>query len=421
MATQALIVDQASGVRSLFTRVLRALNCVTHEAADGGEAIDVLQSVDIGLAVIEAETALLSGLDLLRILRESEQYAHLPVVIVTDGTDQATLTEMVRLGAADCLTKPFDVELIKGRLQRIIRSISATGALQSSPSSESGVTATALIVDRNAECRQFVAGCLSGLYATTQVDTGVEALRACQVRKFAALVMGTDTGLLGPRALARRLRRQTALDDMRIVLVAPRSDSLEFGDTMAFDGVLPRTFVPEEFTRQFRQLVTGPRDRCAGIITALRPVVASATALALGMLARVDVSPIDDAAAGDETSALEATVVMAFPTERVQLRLTLRAAEPAAERMAAAMGRPADDPDAGLRVLGELVDAVAGRVRTTMGTDTSPVTISAPGMRRSPAGEGGPSRDTVLPFASSDRTLRFELRLSAADTQFAAA
>lgn len=258
--TQALIVDQASGVRSLFARVLRSLNCVTHEAADGGEAVEVLQSTDIDLAVVEAEAGLLSGIDLLHVIRGSEPYAHLPVVIVTMGADRDTVTEMVKLGAADCLTKPLDVELIKMRLQRIVKSISAAGALQTIPSAEPGAAGSALIVDRNPDFRNFVAACLTATYATTQMETGLDALRACQVRKFSVLVLGTDTGLLSPRLLARRLRRQTSLGDMRIVLVAPKDGVQDVSDPAPFDAIVARTFVPEEFAEQFRRLMATGRE-----------------------------------------------------------------------------------------------------------------------------------------------------------------
>ena len=67
------------------------------------------------------DTPLLSGIELLQAVRTSSRYSMLPVVMITDGADQNRVTEAVRHGASECLTKPFDVEKIRSRLQRIIK------------------------------------------------------------------------------------------------------------------------------------------------------------------------------------------------------------------------------------------------------------------------------------------------------------
>ncbi|MCC7180212.1 MAG: response regulator [Acidobacteria bacterium] len=419
MPTQALIVDQASGVRSLFARVLRSLNCVTHEAADGGEAVEVLQSTDINLAVIEAEAGLLSGIDLLRVLRESEPYANLPVVIVTTGADRDTVTEMVKLGAADCLTKPFDVELIKTRLQRLIKSISAAGALPTTPSSGPGTSGSALIVDKNPEFRHFVANCLMATYATTQMESGLDALRACQVRKFSVLVMGSDTGLLTPRLLARRLRRQSSLGDMRVVLVAPKGAAKELADPTAFDAIMHRTFVPEEFAQQFRQLFARSQSGEAGVIDIVRATVISATEQALGMMAGTDVALVsgDD---GSPVGTLEASVVMSLQMERAAIRMALVSETGAATRIAARMVGVGDEdvsPEDGLSALGEVLNVIAGRVKSQISADGGTMAFTIPSLRTVTPDEEVAGAPVTLRFASADGALRLAVRLTVADAR----
>lgn len=412
MAIQTLIVDQASGVRSLFARVLRSLGCSTHEATDGGEAVEALQSTTIDLAVIEAEAALLSGVDLLRIIRESDTYANLPVVIVTAGTDQASLSEMVKLGAADCLTKPFDVELIKTRLQRIIKSISAAGTLHTMSGSDSGAQGSALIVDGDAEFRQFVATSVGATYVTTQMESGLEALRACQIRKFSVLVMGTNTGLLSPRLLARRLRRQATLENMRIVL-APLG-SAEVGDQSAFDAVVPCTFVPEEFAQQFSQALARPRPGDAGPIDFVRATVVSATQQALGMMAGVDVALLEgsDRPAAD---ALEASVVMTVENERAAIRMALvtegTAAGQTASRMAGDTGVEVSTED-GLSALGKVLSVIAGRVQSQIGSEGRSMTVSTPSLRTRPPDVEADGMPLMLRFATVDGSLQFAVCLA---------
>lgn len=409
MPIRALIVDQASAVRSLFARVLRAVGCETHEAADGGEAIEVLESTAIDLAVIEAESALLSGVDLLQVIRDSEAYANLPVVIVTGGTDQTTLAEIVRLGAADCLTKPFDVELVRMRLQRIIKSISAAGAVLSVPSTTAGAAGSALIVDGDASVRQFVAGCLASTYATTQMETGLDALRACQVRKFSVLVTGPDTGLLSPRLLARRLRRQATLEDMRIVLLTPSPQSVS--DPGAFDVILPRTIAPEAFTRRIQQLLA-PQTASShdAVVETVRGALVAATQDTIGMMAGADVSLIEnDLPAG---SGLEASIALASAADAEAIALDLVCDGDEAGRTALRLaGRPDADasPELALAALGEVVNMIASRVQSELASQGLSLVAGTPQLRTRDLARETDDRRIALGFASADGAVRFQM------------
>lgn len=413
MAIQALIVDQTSGVRSLFARVLRSIGCGTLEAADGGEAVELLQANTVHLAVIEAEAALLSGLDLLRVIRESDTYANLPVVIVTSGTDQATLSEMVKLGAADCLTKPFDVELIKMRLQRIVKSIAAAGELHTRPSSEPGVSGSALIVDGDAELRQAIAGALMSAYATTQMETGLDALRACQVRKFSVLVMGTATGLLTPRLLARRLRRQATLEHMRIVLVAAGA---EVTDRTAFDAILSPALAPDALVHKVKMLLAPAPAGEAGPFDAIREAVVSATQQALGMMAGTDVVP-QESAGPVAADTLEAAVVLTLDKAAMAIAMSLRADSATVQLLASRItGRPESEiaPEEARTTLGDLAAMIASRVQADVGAEGENASLSAPSLQTPPAEPDGGERPVVLGFGSVAEDLRFAVVLTPA-------
>ena len=63
---KVLLVDEAPGVRSLFSRLLRSLECETFEAPDGGAALEMLEAQQFDIAIFDMDTPLLSGLELLR-------------------------------------------------------------------------------------------------------------------------------------------------------------------------------------------------------------------------------------------------------------------------------------------------------------------------------------------------------------------
>jgi two-component system chemotaxis response regulator CheY len=417
MATNALIVDEANGVRTLFSRILRSLECVTFEAADGVEALGLLDTTDINLAVIEAEMSLLSGLDLLQAIRSTERHAHMTVVITTSGADQATVAEVVKFGAADCLTKPFDIEVIKARLERVIKNAVAAGStpvgLVQGPA---GSTGTALIVDQNAEFRHFVANVLMSTYTTVQVESGLDALKACQHRRFTVLVMGSDTGTFGPRLLARRLRRQPELDAMRIVLVAPKDASRDVVDPTAFDAILTRTFVPDEFASQFQQVFARTATGGLGALEDVRRTVVSATEQAIGMMAHTEVSLVTDGSVTLPDRTMEAFTLMTLQMERAEVRMALRCDTASAVRVAAKMMGMADAdvaPADGHSALGELVNVIAGRVKAQISTDGGSMSFTTPAMLVVDPAIETPAADLTLRFVSPDAALSLELRLSA--------
>ena len=418
MSTKALIVDEAAGVRTLFTRILRSLDCSTYEAEDGATALDLLAEHDIKLAVIESEMALLSGLDLLAALRSSEKYANLPVVVITNGADQSTITEVVRLGAADCLTKPFDVEVLRSRLQRVLSGMTETTAVHTTVAHGAGMTGSALIVDQNPEFRHFVSNVLMATHSTMQVESGVAALRSCQTRRFSVLVMGNDTGLLAPRLLARRLRRQAELEDMRLVLVTPKDASKDVVDAEAFDAILTRTFVPEEFAQQFNQLFSRSQTGGPGAIEDVRRTLVSATEQALGMMAHTDVSLVEDEAQTLPPEEFQGSTLMKLQMERACVRFELRCGATTAIRIAARMMGVTDEevsPEDGLSGLGELVNVIAGRVKSQISSEGGSMSFSLPELATLDVGAAQPPSEVTLRFTSPDQAIALALHLNVVD------
>jgi DNA-binding response OmpR family regulator len=418
MSTKVLIVDEAAGTSALFARILRSLDCTIYEALDAGKAVEVLDKTGINLAVIAAEMSFLSGLDLLQALRASEKYANLPVVITTGGTDESTVMELLKLGIVDCLTKPFDIAALKQRFERVLKTVAMAGSQPAMVAAATpGATGSALIADQNPEFRHLVSSVLMANYTTMQVESGLEALRACQLRRFSLLVMGVDTGLLAPPLLARRLRRQPTLDDMRIVLVAPKDACREVVDPSVFDAILTRTFVPEEFAQQFQQLFARSHTGVSGTIDDVRRTVVSATEQALGMMAKTEVALVADDAVTLPAGTLEAFVVMTLQMERAAVRMALRCDAASATRIAARMMGAADAdvaPEDGLSALGEMVNVIAGRVKSQITSEGGTMSFTLPEMAAVDPDTAIPAAEATLRFASPDHELALSLYLSIA-------
>jgi hypothetical protein len=237
--------------------------------------------------------------------------------------------------------------------------------------------------------------------------------------------MGTETGLLSPRLLARRLRRQATLEDMRLVMVAPTEGVVE--DREAFDAVVPRTFVAADFIRHFRRLFVQPRPGEPPVLTELRESVIAATQQTLGMMIGVEMALIE----GDAPQVPDdAGASMLFTVEREPspVAATLMSDAATARRLAALLTGRADDqvgPEDGVSALSQVLTVVSGSVQADIGADGRDVTVTVPTPRSSSANPGAPGPTAVLSFASADGTLRLAISLtlaeSAADATLAAA
>jgi len=89
-------------------------------AYDGQEAIDFINNEEqVDLAVLDLMMPKLSGLDVLRQIREQERFKNLPCIILTAGGDAKHERDALALGATQFLTKPFSPKKLYALVARL--------------------------------------------------------------------------------------------------------------------------------------------------------------------------------------------------------------------------------------------------------------------------------------------------------------
>jgi DNA-binding response OmpR family regulator len=89
-------------------------------AYDGQEALDMVNDGDqIDLALLDLMMPKLSGLDVLRRIREQERFKSLPCIILTAGGDAKHERDALELGATQFLTKPFSPKKLYALVARL--------------------------------------------------------------------------------------------------------------------------------------------------------------------------------------------------------------------------------------------------------------------------------------------------------------
>lgn len=106
-----LIVDDEEDMRHLLKRVLESeLPCTVRTAGSGEEALRLLESNPVDLALLDIKMPGMDGLELLERLRSG--YPEVTVVMMTAYGRIEEAVHSIRLGAYDFLTKPFDHEVL---------------------------------------------------------------------------------------------------------------------------------------------------------------------------------------------------------------------------------------------------------------------------------------------------------------------
>lgn len=118
---KVLVVDDEQAARYAMAKALRAEGRTIFEAADGNSAFDLIGQHAPDLVFLDLNMPESDGMDLLRRLCETNQPIDSEIIVVTANSDVHMAVDCVRLGAADYLTKPYDVDHLRsiaGRTQQ---------------------------------------------------------------------------------------------------------------------------------------------------------------------------------------------------------------------------------------------------------------------------------------------------------------
>lgn len=123
MSLNVLIVDDSAAIRKILQRVLRQTDIQIGEileAGDGKEALQVLESGQVGLVLSDINMPNMDGLQLLSELKGKAEWKKVPIIMITTEGSHNKVLEAVNLGAAGYVRKPFTAEQIKAKLAGLV-------------------------------------------------------------------------------------------------------------------------------------------------------------------------------------------------------------------------------------------------------------------------------------------------------------
>ncbi len=113
-------------------------------AQRGSEALEKTRQVMPHLIVLDIMLPDIDGYEVCRTLRTNTRTSHIPVIFLTQKDERSDKLQGLELGADDYITKPFDIEELKLRVQNAI----ARAERESLTDPQSGLPAGRLIEDQ---------------------------------------------------------------------------------------------------------------------------------------------------------------------------------------------------------------------------------------------------------------------------------
>ncbi len=114
---KALVVDDSRAMRKIIAGALRKLGYETVEAADGAEALKVLESGTLpDLATVDWNMPVMDGLTFVTQVRANRDYRALTLMMVTTEAEHGQIVRALAAGAHEYLIKPFTVESLEEKL-----------------------------------------------------------------------------------------------------------------------------------------------------------------------------------------------------------------------------------------------------------------------------------------------------------------
>lgn len=120
-AYTVLIVDDEAATRDLCSDVVRESGLRARVSATTEQALEILEQSPVEIVITDLQVPQLGGIEFLKHLRENQP--QIAVMVLTQYGSIETAVEATRLGAMDYITKPFHVDELRSKIERIVHAI----------------------------------------------------------------------------------------------------------------------------------------------------------------------------------------------------------------------------------------------------------------------------------------------------------
>jgi len=114
-----LVVDDEEPVRDIVSKLVKHIGYPVIEAANGKEALDLLTKERVTILITDIRMPEMDGFELMKTVRA--EFPDLHIICMTGHGGAYSYTDVVSFGATDYITKPFTIDEMSAKLNRVLR------------------------------------------------------------------------------------------------------------------------------------------------------------------------------------------------------------------------------------------------------------------------------------------------------------
>ncbi len=116
-----LVVEDDTDISNMLKIYFSGLGYDVDVAPRGSDALEKTRQILPHLIILDIMLPDIDGYEVCRTLRQNTRTSHIPVIFLTQKDERSDKLQGLELGADDYITKPFDIEELKLRVQGAIR------------------------------------------------------------------------------------------------------------------------------------------------------------------------------------------------------------------------------------------------------------------------------------------------------------
>jgi len=115
-----MVADDSSTVRKFVSFSLKMKNFKVLTAEDGMDALEKMSLAKVDLLIVDLNMPNMDGYELIRTVRQSEDYQDLPIIILSSERSEEAIRKGKEAGANAYLVKPFDSKKVLYQVSKFL-------------------------------------------------------------------------------------------------------------------------------------------------------------------------------------------------------------------------------------------------------------------------------------------------------------
>ena len=114
---KVMVVDDSVSVRQSVSRLIKSKGWNSSLATDGVDAVEKIDGIKPDLIVLDIEMPRMNGFEFMAVLKSSDQYKDVPVIMLTSRISEKHRLKAEELGVNHYLSKPYQEDEFIGLIR----------------------------------------------------------------------------------------------------------------------------------------------------------------------------------------------------------------------------------------------------------------------------------------------------------------